>query len=330
LLAPADEAWDNERVQSELSSGEGLIWAVRDPITKRERIKERDSVRYEDVEADPGVSDKRLLVFEPEFASVLKQTERQGNTLSTVIRQAWDSGCLRTLTKNTPAKATGAHVSIIGHITCEELRRYLSTTEIANGFGNRFLWICVDRSKALPEGGEPDPQALADVQTRLAAAVTSARSVGEMHRDDEARELWRGVYGALSEGRPGLTGALLGRAEAHVMRLALLYALLGCSPAIGAPHLLAAVALWRYVEQSVRHVFGDSLGDPLADDLLRLLRGCPAGLTRNELMNYLGRNQSSERIGRALGLLLSHHLARREQEQTGGRPAERWYAAGRQ
>jgi hypothetical protein len=327
VLVPADETWANERVQSGLSSGEGLIWAVRDPVAKQERIREKNQVRYEEVEADPGIQDKRLLVYEPEFASVLKQTERQGNTLSTVIRQAWDSGSLRTLTKNTPARATNAHISLIGHITSEELRRYLSTTEAANGFGNRFLWVAVKRSKALPEGGEPDAHALADVQSRLGAAAAFARTVGAMHRDNEARELWREIYGDLSEGRPGLTGALLGRAEAHVMRLALIYALLDQSREIGAPHLLAALALWQYVEDSVRHVFGDSLGDPVADDLLRLLRGCPQGLTRNDLTNYLGRHQSSERIGRALGLLLQHGLARREQEQTSGRPAERWFAA---
>jgi len=50
----------------------------------------------------------------------LKQTERQGNTLSAVLRQAWESGNLRTLTKNSPTRATDAHVSIIGHITADE------------------------------------------------------------------------------------------------------------------------------------------------------------------------------------------------------------------
>jgi hypothetical protein len=325
-LAPADPDWDRDRVQSGLSSGEGLIWTVRDPITKRERIREQGTVRYEEVEADPGVGDKRLLVFEPEFANVLKQTERQGNILSTVIRQAWDSGSLRTMTKNNPARATDAHISIVGHITCEELQRYLSATEIANGFGNRFLWVCVDRSKGLPEGGEPDPQVLADVQARLAVAVAFASGVGAMHRDEEARELWCAVYGDLSEGKPGLTGALLGRAEAHVMRLALLYALLDQSREIGASHLLAALALWQYVEDSVRHVFGDSLGDAVADELLQLLRGAPQGLTRTEIRDFFGRHQSAERLARALGLLLKHKLARRELVKTDGRPAERWYA----
>jgi hypothetical protein len=327
VLCDADAAWAEDRVQGGLSSGEGLVWAVRDAISKRERVKERgEPVRFEEVEADPGVQDKRLLVFEAEFAGVLKQTERLGNTLSTVVRQAWDTGNLRTLVKNNPARASGAHISLVGHITSEELCRYLSETEVANGFGNRFLWACVERSKVLPHGGTPDPEALAGVRQRLAGAVAFARASDLVARDEAADDLWCEVYAVLSEGRPGLTGALLARAEAHVMRLALIYALLDRSASIEAEHLLAALAVWRYVEDSVRHVFGDRLGDPLADELLQLLRGASGGLTRTDLRNLLGRHQSADRMDHALGLLLKHRLVRQEQQRTDGRPAERWYA----
>jgi hypothetical protein len=326
LFQEAEELWAAERIATGLSSGQGLIWHVRDPISKRERVKEKGQVRYEEVEADPGVEDKRLLVVEPEFASCLKLTEQKDSTLSAVIRNAWDGRDLRILNKNSPVRATGAHVSIIGHITVEELRRYLTATEMANGFGNRFLWVCAKRSKLLPDGGTVDPAAWAGLRQELAEALAFARDGGEMTRDEEARALWREVYGQLSEGKPGLAGALLARAEAHVLRLSMLYALLDKSAVIRAEHLMAALTLWDYCERSVYHIFGDCLGDPVADDLLRLLRNCPQGLTRNDIMNYLGRNVPSERIGRALGSLLQHGLARREQEKTGGRPAERWFA----
>jgi hypothetical protein len=329
LYREAQELWVAEHVQSGLSSGEGLIWAVRDPIKKRERVKEKgQEPTYVEVEADPGIQDKRLLVYEPEFANVLKQTERQGNTLSPILRQAWDGNNLRSMTKNSPARATGAHVSLIGHITADELRRYLTQTEAANGYGNRHLWVCADRSKLLPEGGRVDAEAWDCLRNELAGAMDFARSAGEVRRDEEARALWCQVYGQLSEGRPGLAGALLARAEAHVMRLAMMYALMDRSAVIGAAHLMAALALWDYAERSVYFVFGDDLGDPFADDLLRLLRTSPNGLTRTDLMTYLGRHQSSDRIGRALGLLLQHRLVRVERQDTGGRPAERWFAAG--
>jgi hypothetical protein len=327
LFREAVELWAKDHVQTGLSSGEGVIWAVRDPIQKMERIKERGkSVRYESVEADPGVSDKRLLVYEPEFANVLKQTDRQGNILSAVLRQAWDGGDLRTLTKNSPARAKAPHISLIGHITTDELRRYLLQTEAANGFGNRHLWICADRSKLLPEGGSVDQATWETLRNELTAAVTFATTAEEMKRDAEARALWREKYGPLSEGKPGLAGALLARGEAHVLRLSMLYALLDQSTVIRAEHLQAALALWAYAARSVRFIFGDALGDPLADDLLRLLRNSLEGLTRTELSNYLGRNLSSDRIGRALGLLLQARMVRYERQQTDGRPVERWFA----
>jgi hypothetical protein len=329
LMRQADEQWINERVVSGVSSGEGVIWAVRDPIHTRERIGGKGDVRYEEVEKDPGIDDKRLLLYEPEFANVLKQTERQGNTASVVLRQAWDgSHVLRTLTKNSPAKSTGAHVALVGHITAEELQRYLNQTETANGFANRFLFVCADRSKILPEGGPLDAAALDALRDELVQALESAKATGEVKRDEEARGIWRAVYGELSEGKPGLAGALLARAEAHVMRLAMLYALLDRSSNIQGPHLLAALALWDYCDRSVRFVFGDSMGDPVADELLRLLRGCPNGLTRTQIRDYFQRNASADRIGRALGLLLQHRLARREEQPSGGRPTERWFAIG--
>ena len=330
LMEQADDHWVREQVASGVSSGEGIIWAIRDAINSREKIKEGKEVRYVDVEKDPGVADKRLLLHEPEFANVLKQTERQTNIVSMVLRNAWDGvKVLRTLTKNSPARSTGAYVSAIGHITADELRRYLSQTESANGFANRFLFVCADRSKFLPEGGRVDPAVWDGLRNELVAALEFARSAGEVRRDEEARSLWCEIYRELSEGKPGLAGALLARAEAHVMRIALIHALLDRSPFIRAPHLLAAIALWDYVERSVAYIFGDSLGDPVADELLRLLRGCPSGMTRTEIRDYFQRNASADRIGKALGVLLQHKLAHPQLEETGGRRAERWFATGR-
>jgi hypothetical protein len=330
LFGEIEVSWAAAHILDGLSSGEGLIWAVRDAIFKRERIKESGgAVRYEEIESDPGVTDKRLLVCEAEFANVLKQAERAGNTLTIVLRKTWDGDNLNLMTKNSPAKATGPHVSLIGHITEDELRRHLSATEMANGFGNRHLWLSVQRSKFLPSGGTVDAIAWNRLRGELAQVVEFARSTGEVRRDDDARRDWEEIYRELTADKPGLVGAMLARAEAHVARLSMLYALLDHSAVIKAEHLAAAVAFWEYSERSVRHIFGDSLGDDVADEILRQLRACPAGMTRTQIMGSFGRNVRSERIGRALGLLLQHHLVRFEHEDTGGRPAERWFAVSR-
>jgi hypothetical protein len=237
----------------------------------------------------------------------------------------WDTGSLRTLTKNSPAKATDAHGSIIGHITRDELRRYLGSTEAGNGFANRFQWVCVRRSKVLPEGGRLGEVNFAPFAQRLNDAVSFAKQAGELRRDEKARELWFDVYERLSEGRPGLVGAVTSRAEAQVMRIACIFALLDCSHAIRRPHLEAALEIWRYADDSARFIFGDDLGDPVADEIMRALRGAPDGLTRTQIRDMFGRHRSGQ-TSRALGNLLELGLAYSKPEETDGRPAERWFA----
>lgn len=323
VLRAVDEVWERDHVVDGLSSGEGLIWAVRDPIQRTERDRQTKAV--ETVVTDPGVDDKRLLIIEPEFASTLRVLAREGNTLSSVVRKGWDSGMLRTLTKNSPARATDAHVSIIAHVTEDELRRYLDATEAANGYGNRHLFLCVRRSRCLPFGGR---SVVADgLLRRLQQAVDHGRHAGRVEMDAEAARAWETVYPGLSEERDGLFGALTGRAEAHAVRLALLYALLDCSAEIRLPHLLAALAVWKYAEDSARYIFGDAIGDRIADDILDALRRSPDGMTRTELRDLFGRHESRTRITDALAALLRRDKVRRETEQTGGRPTERWCLA---
>ena len=177
VMSAVDAAWNEARVMSGLSSGEGLIWAVRDEIHERIPVRERGrTARYEDVVSDHGELDKRLLVVEPEFARVLQVTERETNTLSAILRQAWDTGDLPVLTKKPAARASGAHISLIGHITKDELRRLLTDTAAGNGFANRFLWICARRSKLLPEGGAWHLAGAGPLVCRLRAAAEFSRA----------------------------------------------------------------------------------------------------------------------------------------------------------
>ena len=53
----------------------------------------------------------------------------------------------------------------------------------------------------------------------------------------------------------------------------MLYALLDGSAVIRLEHLQAALAIWRYCEESARLIFGDKLGDPDADVILGGTRG---------------------------------------------------------
>ena len=266
-----------------------------------------------------------LLVLEPEFARVLRVMARQGNTLSAVLRQGWESGRLRIMTKNSPAQATGAHISLIAHITVEELQRELTDTESVNGFANRFGWLLVRRSKFLPEPLPFEGEGVREVADRLAGCLDHARKVGEIRRTPEARALWARVYRDLSDARPGLAGAILARGEAIVLRLSALYALLDQRQEVDVAHLQAALELWAYCERSVDFIFGDAVGDPIADTIYRALTQNGA-MSRTQISELLGRHVSADRIAHALQTLVTAARARSYERETGGRPVEMWEA----
>jgi hypothetical protein len=342
-LGLADPEWVDNRVHGGLVSGEGLIFHVRDAtvVQKNAKDPETKQVSKVTVETDAGVADKRLLIIETEMGRVLKAMNRDSSTLSDVIRQCWDSGNLRTLNRKDPIKATGAHVSIVAHVTPADIRKHLSETDSANGFSNRFLWVCSRRSKLLPEGGDVFSIDWRGVKKKLDAAVSFARgaSIDEdwsqnyggggrrMKRDKAAREAWNAIYENLSAGKPGLLGMILSRAEAQVMRLACLYALLDCSPEVGIEHLGAALALWDYCVASARLVFGDDMGDRDAEKLLAALGDAPGGLTKTQItVEVFGRHKKKDALTMLLSDLLTQGLIHRvTQSSDGGRPAERWF-----
>jgi hypothetical protein len=323
IVKVADETWSGDRIKGGLSSGEGFINEVRDPVQKY-NAKEKS---FEIV--DPGVADKRLMIVEPEFAGAISVAERHGNTLSPLIRRAWDGDKLATLTRNSPLSATGAHISIVGHITIDELRARISRTEMGNGFANRFLFALIRRSKELPFGGDLTDSQILHLGEQLKSAIDGAKSVDRMEMTDAARSKWAAVYPELSAAKPGLLGAVIARAEAQTVRVALIYALLDGADKIDLPHLEAALAVWEYCELSAVHIFGGAIGDPVADEILRALQNTADGMTRTAINDLFGRHQSSNRIAAALQLLATKGRARPEMRQTSGRPSEIWFATGR-
>jgi hypothetical protein len=161
----------------------------------------------------------------------------------------------------------------------------------------------------------------------LQAAVSFAKDFAEIQRDPEAKKLWHDVYPRLSEAQPGMSSAVIGRAEAQVMRLSAVYALLDKSLLIRPEHHEAAIALWRYCEQSARWIFGTSTGDRNADKILRALRHAQTGITKTEIsVEVFNRQASSADIDEALRLLMGLNLVDYEIESTEGAPLQRWFS----
>jgi hypothetical protein len=309
--------WVAERVKGGLASGEGVIHHVRDSKSATGRDGTLQVV-------DEGVTDKRLMVFESEFANVLKVANRDGNTLSGVIRQAFDgNGVLANLSKNSAEQATGAHVSIIGHTTPEDLRRFLSTTDAANGFANRFLILETKRIRTIPNPRRIPEDALAELGRELGKLLDQGRVVGEMKRTPEAEDLWADLYSVLTSPPPGLLGAVLARGAPHVTRLAAIYALIdGSSGQIDVEHVKSGLAFWDVASASAEIVFRGRTGNDAAD---RIREAMSPGdeLTLTELRERVFRgNIAAARLRDAAELL--EHLGGFElvKESTGGRPRE--------
>ena len=300
----------SSRILTGLSSGEGLIHSVRDPAGQ-----------------DPGASDRRLLVIEPEFVSVLKNVSREISTLSPTLRSAWDGRPLAILTRTAPARATDAHISVIGHITATELQHHINPVELANGLLNRFLLLGCRRVRLLPEGGDPDPLNRTGLDRQLTSTLNTARHAGQLRLSPAARHAWADTYQQLAEPQPGIAGAIAARAEAHTIRLALIYALLDNNRQIQPAHLNAAFALWDYAQRSASWALERTTGNPLAHQIhAALTHALPDGLTRTQLRDLLHRNPTTTQLDQALAALADDGKITSQRVLTAGRPAELWTA----
>lgn len=281
-----------------LSSGEGLIYQVRD--AREEKDKDGNLL-------DEGVEDKRLLVTESEFSAALKASRRENNTLSPIVRCLWDHGNVAPIIKKDPIGTTGAHVCVVGHITREELGLLLHESDVYNGFANRFLWVCARRTKKIPRPPSLDEQTCEIFAKKLATSIETANFKAQngakvVGFDTRAASLWDKLYYELSVDRSGVYGVVTARAEPQVLRLALIYCLLDAEDEIREKHINAAIALWNYCDESALYLFGNSnRQDSISRKILDFLQ---SGLkSQTEINKYLGGKVSAMRLSSSLAEL---------------------------
>lgn len=253
IFASIDPVWLDKCQHGGFGSGEGVIACIRDDQEVVKKVN--DKVRIDTI---VGVEDKRLLIREGEFSSVLSVCKRQGNLLSEILRNAWDGRRLENKVKTSPQTATDPHVSAICDITLHEVREKLCNSEQYNGFANRFLWLFVERTKLKALGGahinwKPEIE-------RMKLAVEHAQKMRRMYLNEAARKIWRSEYVKLQDADlDDVVQSMTGRIEAQIMRLALIYALLDLQAEISSAHLKAAMALCEYATRSVTYIFAQVL-----------------------------------------------------------------------
>lgn len=292
-----------------LSTREGMALMIHDGWTAGK------------TEVEP-IHDKRLLVIEPEFANVLHQGKRDGNTLSSALRDAWDGGSIKPATKGQPRVwASNPHINLSAGITPGELLGLMAARDLTNGFANRFLTIWAERTRliAFPTATSQD-----DVDA-LAERVIEVIRFGGGHRFAErdvrqitmtvaAETLFTQLYRSeLNDQSAGeRITALLERRAPVLRRLAMLFALCDLEWQVDLRHIEAAMAWIRYWTESVKFIFSDAVAEmdtavthDAAQKILSFLEKHPPATRSQVTRDCFGGHTSKTVIDAALDELLA-------------------------
>jgi len=269
-----------------LSSREGLVMMLH------------DGFKVGKTEVEP-IHDKRLFILESEFANILHQGAREGNTLSSSLRDCWDGSSIKPATKTAPVHATDPHVNLLGHVTPGELTELMRERELSNGFANRFLIVWAEQPALDPMPRYTPKARLDELTNRVAEVLRFAQADRFVETDhtrmvltEQARTLYQKLYKKELQDRSGgerVTGLLTRRAP-YLLRIAMLFAITDLTHTIELCHLNAAMAWIRYWGESVTYIFASAHEEQAtakaqesADAILKYLEATAAA-SRTELM----------------------------------------------
>lgn len=266
ILKLVDVRWYDNRIVNGFGSAEAIINEIRD--SRQSRVRDKKSPTGFSLILVPGVDDKRLCVREGELASVFQLVAKKDSRASIVLRDGWDSKPLKNIVKGTTeglsnsASCDMPHISISGDTTASELRKKMPDGSDENGFGNRFLYCYVYRTKLCPNGG-PEID-WTDEIIKLHRRVQYATELGCVGLTKPASKAWGRMYAQLEEPGyklVGVSGAMTARAAAHIRRLALILALMDEYDVVETRHLHAAKAIWDYCQESAKFIFTGTTKD---------------------------------------------------------------------
>ncbi len=200
------------------------------------------------------LEDRRAMFRQDEMAGLLVAMNREGSTLSAVIRDLWDGVTIAHTTVAGHKEVEDAHVSVLGHITAEELRERLRPVDYANGLANRFLTLAVHRRQMVAWTGPNSLDSICSAAAKkLGSSINSARVEKSYDLSDDAFDRWCEIYANAPS-----CSMLSARREPQLLRLALVYAVLDGSTTVEVCHLEAALAFWDYVVDSLAWAMPDA------------------------------------------------------------------------
>ena len=299
-----------------LSSGEGLAAALDDGEGEGKTV---------------SVTDKRTLVFESEFANSMNMSQRSGNILMMVLRNAYDGVTIQPLTKRDRVKVSDPYVCLIAHITARELAEHDQFQTLANnGMLNRFLilWQQPDREVPFPS---PVDQGVVDHMANLLAEriLFARRNSHETHWkkirsqslaitfSQDAITLWESEYGKLlNRADCDVVKVLTRRHRLHALILASLFAFMDLRSEIRTADIKSALAWCEYSRQSVVYIFNTLSDQRKAIQIYGLSRKVLFAVyrlndknnqcTKTDIHNWFSRKLKSEQLQASLECLMHH------------------------
>ena len=310
LLGLIAGGWMNRCNMGGFGSGQGIIRAIRDEATYK-RFNKIKRV-YEDI-TRPGIGDKRLCVREGELSNILKLMADPKQRVDELVRNAWDSKKLQNIVAGTTDVGESRseicskpHVSIIGYTTGSLLKATVPVGFDTSGSGNRFLYCYIKRLKLVPNGGP-----MIDWSSEMVAGnsdkegrqesflIYLCRVLEDAQKDrliplaDSARKYWNNLYQRMEKARPqSRVAGITSRGPAHVRRLATILCLIDLDVAVQVKHLEAALAIWKYCEESAEFIFeGYSRDGAKILKLAHVKKDCGIGL--NDVHDLFKRNKTA-------------------------------------
>lgn len=320
LLTGVEETFAIDRVITAVGSGEGLLSKITDPVFSC-------SPKGDTVLALPGSPDKRVLYVEEELGALFNKMVTQ-ESVEKMITKAWDSGVLETTTKKESMRCIQPHVSIIGHITPDELYDRLDKRLLDNGFSNRWLYVLIKKTAVVVR--PPAPGAIpgaADIAAQISDNLrrVQAGGIGAMAFTLAAEAAFAETHEAMSSYRfNGAMGKQAARWAAQIYKLAVVYAAVDGRMEIDEGHLLAARAAWAYSHRSAAAFFAGMTGNQYVDQLLQMWRDADyADLTLTDIDEMFSKHMSAHKRAKMIERLQRDGLVTTgtAQSPNGGRPA---------
>jgi hypothetical protein len=244
----------NRVVMDGINSGEGLVTEL-----ERRQVGSR---------GEPTSA----VVFEEEFATLLAAAGRDGSSLDSRMRQAFDGGPLSNRKASSSQTVLPPYwLSALVGITPSELQDKGPAGALTSGSANRWLWLPVVRREEDVANVAPElPLALRQALWAAHDAATAAPP--DITHDGGVSRLLTDYGKHLVRDATGLAKDLSRRYPIIAFRIGLIHAALGRSAVVTEEHVWRGIALTEYARQGIPWVFGYTVGNELATLILRHLR----------------------------------------------------------